>query len=220
MHKMPVPCAAVAAAALLAAAPAPAAGAVPADAPAGAVVAAEPLPAQLRIPGADGKAFKLTYVTTDGRGRRALSTGQLLLPEGPAPAGGWPVLSWAHGTVGIGDACAPSVRGPALPERDLPYLRGWLERGYAIAASDYAGLGTEGVHAYLHGRSEAHNVVDAVKAARRYARNHLRSDEQLSGKWVAVGQSQGGGAAISTARHATAFGGRELDYRGAVGTGV
>jgi hypothetical protein len=37
---------------------------------------------------------------------------------------------------------------------------------------------------------------------------------------VVVGQSQGGGAAITTARYATEFGGPGLDYRGAVGTGV
>jgi pimeloyl-ACP methyl ester carboxylesterase len=43
---------------------------------------------------------------------------------------------------------------------------------------------------------------------------------QLSHEWVVVGQSQGGGAAMFTARYATEFGGPELDYRGAVGTGV
>ena len=35
-----------------------------------------------------------------------------------------------------------------------------------------------------------------------------------------IGQSQGAGAAIYTARYATEFGGRGLDYRGAVGTGT
>ena len=35
-----------------------------------------------------------------------------------------------------------------------------------------------------------------------------------------VGQSQGEGAAVFTARYATEFGGPDLDYRGAVGTGV
>jgi pimeloyl-ACP methyl ester carboxylesterase len=42
----------------------------------------------------------------------------------------------------------------------------------------------------------------------------------LARKWVVIGQSQGGGAAIYTARYATSFGGRGLDYRGAVGTGT
>ena len=77
--------------------------------------------------------------------RAALSTGTLFLPKGRAPRGGWPVISWAHGTSGLGDRCAPSVVGPALPQRDRPYLANWMRQGYAIVASDYAGLGTPGL---------------------------------------------------------------------------
>jgi hypothetical protein len=129
------------------------------------------------------------------------------------------VISWAHGTSGLGDRCAPSRVGPALPDRDRPYLGRWLQQGYAIVASDYAGLGTPGLHAYLHGRSMAHSVVDMVKAGHRHQADRPRN-QRLSRRWVVVGQSQGGGAAIYTARYATRFGGRGLDYRGAVGTGV
>jgi pimeloyl-ACP methyl ester carboxylesterase len=95
-----------------------------------------------------------------------------------------------------------------------------MRQGYAIVASDYVGLGTRGLHAYLHGRSEAHSIVDMVKAGRAYARAHLRRRNRLARKWVVVGQSQGAGASIYTARYATSFGGRRLDYRGAVGTGT
>ena len=158
-------------------------------------------------------------MTTNARGKRALSTGTLFLPKGKAPRGGWPVISWAHGTSGLGDRCAPSRIGPALPERDRPYLANWMREGYAVVASDYAGLGTPGLMAYLHGRSEAHNIVDIVKAGRAYARR-LSRRSRLARKWVAIGQSQGAGAAIYTARYATRFGGRGLDYRGAVGTGT
>jgi pimeloyl-ACP methyl ester carboxylesterase len=95
-----------------------------------------------------------------------------------------------------------------------------MRDGYAIVASDYAGLGTRGLPAYLNGRSEAHNIVDIVKAGRAYARDHLAASSRLARKWVVIGQSQGAGAAIYTARHATRYGGRGLDYRGAVGTGT
>jgi Secretory lipase len=188
--------------------------------PPGTVVAATPLRQALWIPGTTSRAFKLTYMTTDARGRRALSTGMVFLPKGRAPRGGWPVISWAHGTSGLGDSCAPSRVGPALPQRDRPYLANWMREGYAIVASDYAGLGTRGLPAYLNGRSEAHNIVDIVKAARAYAREHLTASSRLARKWVVIGQSQGAGAAIYTARYATRFGGRGLDYRGAVGTGT
>lgn len=187
---------------------------------AGTVTAAAPLPRKLWVPGKVSKAFRLTYVTRNARGEKALSSGELFLPKGRAPKGGWPMISWAHGTSGIGDRCAPSVMGPTLPERDFPVLRGWMKQGYALVASDYAGLGTPGLHAYLHGRSEARSVVDMVKAGRAYARENLRRRSRLARKWVVVGQSQGAGAAIYTARYATRFGGRRLDYRGAVGTGT
>jgi pimeloyl-ACP methyl ester carboxylesterase len=95
-----------------------------------------------------------------------------------------------------------------------------MRGGYAVVASDYAGLGTPGLPAYLNGRSEAHNIVDVVKAGRAYARRYLAPARRLARKWVVIGQSQGAGAAIYTARYATKFGGRGLDYRGAVGTGT
>ncbi|MEW1933752.1 lipase family protein [Rhodococcus sp. NPDC079359] len=178
----------------------------------GDVVSTRDLDRNLWIPGA-ASAEVLTYVTTDTFGEKALSTGTVFLPPGTAPEGGWPVISWAHGTSGLGDACAPSLIGPTYAERDLPYLANWLAQGYAVVASDYAGLGTPGLPTYLDGRTTAHNVVDMVKAGRNYS-------EDLSRSWVAVGQSQGGGAAIYTARYATEFGGPDLDYRGAVGTGT
>jgi pimeloyl-ACP methyl ester carboxylesterase len=109
--------------------------------------------------------------------------------------------------------------GPALPERDRPHLAKFLAKGYAVVASDYAGLGTPGLPAYLDGRTTAHNVVDMVTAGRQWA-NTLPAGQHLARKYVIAGQSQGGGAAIYAARHATEFGGPDLDYRGAVGTGT
>lgn len=186
----------------------------------GRVIAHAPLPKRLWIPRTTRRAYRITYVTSDTFGRRALSTGEVFLPRGRTPRGGWPVISWAHGTSGLADKCAPSRVGPAEPARDFAYLRTWMRQGYAIVASDYTGLGTPGLHAYLDGRTEAHNIVDMVKAGRNFTRRHLGSWARLSRKWVTIGQSQGGGASIYTARYATEFGGPGLDYRGAVGTGT
>ncbi len=188
--------------------------------PAGTVVKAERLKKSLWVPKTTRAAYKLTYVTTNAAGRRALSTGTVFIPKGKAPRGGWPVISWTHGTSGLGDACAPSRMGPTLPGRDLAYLRTWMSQGYAIVATDYAGLGTADLPAYLNSSSEAHNAVDMVRAGHSYTTRRLPASQRLSNRWVVVGQSQGGGAAISTARHATAFSGRDLRYLGAVGTGV
>ncbi|MFE3985831.1 lipase family protein [Nocardia tengchongensis] len=175
---------------------------------AGAVVADAALPLDLWLDGTES-ARKLTYWTRDSADQPALSTGVVFTPEGTPPPGGWPVLSWEHGTVGIGDDCAPSVTGRS--DRDNGFLATWLKQGYAIVATDYIGLGTPGVHAYLDGRAEAHAAIDMVRAARAV-------DDSLASKWVAIGQSQGGGAAVFTASLATRYA-PELDYRGAVATG-
>ncbi|MDG3010361.1 lipase [Rhodococcus sp. D2-41] len=191
--------------------PATTASAAP-DATPGTVVSSTPLASNLWIPGT-GQADRVTYWSTGPDGAPVQTTGAVYVPKGAPPAGGWPVLSWAHGTVGLAPDCAPSVAGPAARDRDMDYLGTWMSKGYAIVATDYAFVGNPGVMPYLDGKVEAHNVVDMVKAGRNL-------DSSLSNKWVVIGQSQGGGAAITTARYATEFGGPGLDYRGAVGTGV
>ncbi|ATL70991.1 lipase family protein [Nocardia terpenica] len=178
----------------------------------GAVEGVQALPAAATPPDA-ARTERLLYDTTTARDEPTVASAAVYFPPGAPPAGGWPVIAWAHGTVGLGDSCAYSVGGPAAVDRDWAYLGTWLRQGYAIVAADYAGLGTPGEHPYLDGVVEAHNVVDAVKAA-------TRSHPELSAKWAVVGQSQGAGAAVTTARYATEFGGPELDYRGGVATGT
>lgn len=173
----------------------------------GSVTAVDPLPPSSWIPGA-ATGTKVTYATTGPLGRPATSTGAVFLPPGAAPAGGWPVVAWAHGTVGIADRCAPTVTGKI----GGPYLSHWLSQGYAIVATDYVGLGTPGLHPYLDGPTEANSVIDMVRAARV-------AEPGLSVRWVALGQSQGGQAALFTAARATRYA-PELDYRGAVATGA
>lgn len=171
----------------------------------------EPLPAALGLPNA-GRQSRFVYGSTDGRmgsGRVAVS-GALFFPDGKPPAGGWPVVAWAHGTVGIADSCAPSVAGRS--PRDREYLGAWLAAGYAIVATDYQGLGTPGAHPYLDSRAAAYSMLDAVRAARGRL-------PELSNKIILVGQSQGAAAAISTAALAPIYA-PELGIIGTVATGV
>lgn len=177
----------------------------------GTLIDSVPLNPAVGLPAA-GTSSRILYATTDVRDRPAVSTAAVFLPKGDPPAGGWPVIAWAHGTVGLGDDCTPS----ALPrsDRDVEYLDHWLEQGYAIVASDYTGLGTPGLMAYLDTVSTAHSIVDSVVAANA-------TDLPLSPKWAVVGQSQGGAGALGTARYATEFSaGSGLDYRGAIATGT
>ena len=83
-----------------------------------------------------------------------------------------------------------------------------------MVATDYVGLGTPGLMSYLNSVATAHAVVDSVIAAHQMGL-------PLSQKWAIVGQSQGGGAAVNSARWATEFSvGSGLDYRGVVATGT
>lgn len=166
------------------------------------------------VPSKAAQAYKLAYRTPDHHGRLAEATGLVYLPAGPAPAGGWPVVSWAHGTQGIADHCAPSVSGPYQPERDGRFLDQFLAQGYAVLAADYQGLGGPGDHAYLHVRTSARNAIDLIKASR-----HFLGNATLSPRWVSVGHSQGGAAAL-TAGHLAPSYGPLLQYRGSFTTGT
>jgi hypothetical protein len=177
----------------------------------GKTIASAPLDPALSLSGA-GPAYRVLYSTVNQHDQPAVSTGAVFLPPGPPPEGGFPVIAWAHGTVGLGDDCTPSAL-PRIP-RDDEYLSHWLAEGYAVVASDYVGLGTPGLMSYLNSVTTAHGVVDSVIAA-----HDMRLP--LSPRWAIVGQSQGGGAAISSARWATEFSrGTGLDYRGVVATGT
>jgi pimeloyl-ACP methyl ester carboxylesterase len=138
------------------------------------------------------RTWTLLYRSTSVRGKAIGVSGFLMLPKGRPPKRGWPVVSWAHGTTGIADSCAPS-REPGLYTAYMaPQLRAWLRAGYAIANTDYEGLGTPGVHPYLVGRSEGRGVVDIVRAARQL-------DGRLARRYAIAGHSQGGHAALFAA---------------------
>lgn len=159
-----------------------------------------------------GQAFRMMYVSTDGieGSKPVLVSGAIFLPKGEAPAGGWPLMAWAHGTVGVADVCAPSNNPRS--ERDTKYLNHWLSQGYAVVASDYQGLGAPGGHPYLATRPAAWSVLDAIRAVQA-------GDMPVTDAVVLVGQSQGGGAAFATAAMAESYA-PELDIRGTVATGT
>jgi len=171
----------------------------------------EPVPDHLILTNA-AKGVRVLYASTngiDGKTNVAVS-GAIYFPKGSAPAGGWPVIAWAHGTTGVGDVCAPSwmPRG----QRDTDYLNAWLAQGYAVVASDYQGLGTPGGHPWMAVRPAGWSVLDSVRSA-------LTAFPELANSIVIVGQSQGAHAALSAAGLAPAYA-PTLRIRGTVATGV
>ena len=163
---------------------------------------------QAQMPAAS-EAVRILYTSTDGRwnsGQVPVS-GMLFLPGGTPPPGGWPLLAWAHGTLGISDVCAPSWTG--FRDRDASYMNRWLEQGFAVVATDYQGLGGPGPHPYSQWQAEGRSVLDAVRAA-----YHARPDLLAADAFLA-GQSQGGGAALGAATLAADYA-PELNILGAV----
>lgn len=143
----------------------------------------------------------LLYTSKSTKGERIAVSGTVSVPEGKPPKGGWPVVSWAHGTTGTADACAPSankVGGLAQGYVDYvnPQLSDFLAAGYAVVRTDYEGLGTPGPHPYLIGKSEGRGVLDMVRAAR-----DLNPD--IGDRMVIAGHSQGGHAALWAAAYAS-----------------
>jgi pimeloyl-ACP methyl ester carboxylesterase len=147
------------------------------------------------------------YRSTSPTGAPVAVSGTVSAPKGRAPRGGWPVISWAHGSTGIADACAPS-RFNVLGGYDSPLLNRWLRAGFAVVRTDYEGLGTPGDHPYLVGVSEGRSVLDIVRAARRL-------DRSLGRRLIVAGHSQGGHAALWAAALAPRWT-PELSLRGTV----
>ncbi|WP_106399332.1 alpha/beta hydrolase family protein [Actinocorallia populi] len=177
----------------------------------GRVVSDRPLTGTAALPSASANRL-VTYTSQGVGGRRITVSGTVSLPQGTPPHGGWPVISWAHGTTGTADVCAPSADTADGPVHDYvsvtaAYLDRWVARGYAVVQTDYEGLGTEGGHPYMNGDSAANTVVDIVHAARRL-------DRRIGRDWFAVGHSQGGQAALYTAAAEQRTG--QLDLKGVV----
>ncbi len=155
---------------------------------------------------AGSTAHTMVYRSISGiTGAPAVVSGAVFTPPGDPPPGGWPVIGYAHGTVGVTPDCGPTADPRMLG--DITSVAIQLKLGYAVAYTDYAGLGKPAgssqdaapSHAYLEPKSAAFNLIDAVRAARTVV-------PQLSSRWVALGSSQGGETAWAAAEYFAAYG--------------
>jgi dienelactone hydrolase len=154
-----------------------------------------------------GQAWRAVYTSVSGvdGGRREVS-GAFFVPRGTPPENGWPVISLAHGTTGIGNNCGPS-RQPDLMGY-APMIQSFLADKYAVALTDYEGLGESGSHPYLEPRTAAFNTIDAVRAMRDISAT-------VSARWMAIGYSQGG-QAVWAANELNSYYGNDLQLQGSV----
>lgn len=150
-------------------------------------------------------AWRVIYHSRDMAGTDIPVSGVVIVPAIPAPEGGRVVVSWAHPTTGSAAACGPSL--DMNPFSLIEGLDDLLASGYAVAATDYQGMGLEGESSYLLGETEGNNVLDAVRAAKNLPDSGIGSDLLL---W---GHSQGGQAALFAAQQASSYA-PELSLKG------
>lgn len=174
----------------------------------GSLVSATTMPGVTRtLEGRGLRAARVLYRSTSGDdGKETVVSGSVFTPRGDAPDGGWPVVAFGHGTLGIDGECGPS-RSPTLLNY-VNVVRVLVRMGYAVALPDYQGLGAKGVHPYSDARTAGLNMIDAVRALR-----HTFPD--VSDRWAALGDSQGGAAAWAADEHARTYA-PELDLVGAL----
>lgn len=166
-------------------------------------------------------AHRIRYVSHDLAGRPTESTGLVIAPA--TPGEDRRVMSWAHGTTGLGDAACPSARPDPARELALyfaeastteidygvPGLQGFIDEGWVVMATDYQGLGTPGMHQYTVNRTNAIDAVTIVRAARELPVGAGR-------RFGVIGWSQGGGAAAASVElDASDYG--DLEIVGAAG---
>lgn len=140
----------------------------------------------------DAEGWRILYTTTGLDGKIRVASGLVVVPTGGDPDRPWPVIDWDHGTTGYARHCAPSAQERPFWSGGLYPVKKLIAEGWAIVATDYIGLGTEGPHPYLLGPASAYASLDAVRAARQL------DEANLGPSTVVWGHSQGGGAALWT----------------------
>ena len=146
----------------------------------------------------------MLYHSRSEQGRDIAVSGFAVVPSA-APTGERPVFAWAHGTVGLGDECAPSHE---IRDNLPPFGGQQVDRGAVLVATDYEGVGTPGVPT-LSGVAEGQAVLDGVRAA-----STLPNVGSI-GAVVVAGHSQGGPAALFAAQIAPEYA-PDLDLVGVV----
>ncbi|MFF1710269.1 lipase family protein [Streptomyces sp. NPDC058268] len=165
---------------------APSDAAAPGDVVSSAPSSFHPLPGQPT----NTKAWKVNYRSTTAKGEPNTVSGTVIVPQ-DGRKGPRPLITYAVGTIGMGDHCAPSAGFPKGTALEANLIQQLTLRGWAVAVTDYEGLGTPGDHTYTVGRAEGQAMLDAARAAIRLPEAGLGEDTPVG----IMGYSQGGQAA-------------------------
>ncbi|CAM4173906.1 lipase family protein [Janibacter anophelis] len=155
-------------------------------------------------------ATRVMYSSTDGQGRPIAVTGTVFVPKTSySGSSKRPLISYAVGTQGMGDQCAPSQQMENLIEYEGLGIAPLVSRGYAVSITDYQGLGTPGTHTYMAREPQGRAVLDMARATKNLDGSGITDANPIG----LMGYSQGGGAAASAAELASSYA-PELDIKG------
>lgn len=163
------------------------------------------------------KAWKVEYRSTSATDAANVVSGTVIVPQ-DGRKGPRPLITYAVGTVGLGDSCAPSANFPQGTALEANLIQQLTWRGWAVAVTDYEGLGTPGDHTYTAGRSAGHAMLDMARAAQRIpgaAESGITADSPVG----IMGYSQGGQAASWAAQLKQSYA-PELNVKGTATGGV
>lgn len=179
----------------------------------GQLISSRPYQAPASIPAA---ATLLIHTMPGVTGISTRATTLLFVPRGAAPAGGWTVVAWAHGTTTLGQrnrapSLSPMLDGgltaDGFPTDYVSLIASLVKAGYAVVAPDLEGLGAAATvpYPYYNAASSARSMLAGVRAARH-------ANPRLSNRWALVGHSDGGRAVLAV--EAFAEEAPELNLRG------
>lgn len=148
------------------------------------------------------QAWTVKYQSTDSRGAANVVTGTVIVPTAAWSGGGArPIVSYAVGTHGLAQPCAPSLQLAGGTDYETANIAAALKAGYAVLVSDYQGYTNGATPTYLAGVSQGNAVLDIVKAASQIPSTGLST----SAKVAIWGYSQGGQSAAWAAQRQTSY---------------
>ncbi|WP_433330236.1 lipase family protein [Spirillospora sp. CA-294931] len=164
------------------------------------------------------KAWKVQYVTTDAKGTKVAASGTVAVPEAAWTKGGArPTLSYAPFTHGSGSACSLSKQMTTgfQDQFEAPNLSGFLNEGWALAATDGVGYLDGQTHYYVNGKANGPASLDVVRAARKIPGAGVPADGRVGLSGYSEGANTSGWAAQLAASYAP-----DLNVVGATAGGI
>ncbi|WP_063624603.1 lipase family protein [Amycolatopsis orientalis] len=164
------------------------------------------------------KATRIQYLSRDNKDKQVAVSGTVLVPDNPWNGPGErPIVAYAPFTFGMGPDCAPSKTLAGEGASDMVsgfqggFVNALLGAGFAVAQTDYIGPWVEGSgdHPYVIRLSEAHTVLDVIRAAQRLPGTGLPANGPVG----IAGYSEGGSAAAAAAELAATYA-PELNVKG------